>query len=242
MKRSPQHGFTILELVVVIAILAALVSVVVMNVDGTRESAEVTAARATLNTSREAIMGSPTAPGYFADMKYEPGFRSVKMRTHDLLSYSSYPAFYPFDALSARGWRGPYVSNARGASNTNGARDGTFPASNEIRFQGDTTFLARGFFADASTSPYGVTGDLVIADPWGNPIVLQVPPPTAFTKSTGDAKVFRYARLVSAGPDGVLSTPLDRLGGMLPDGTTAARGDDLVIFLNRTDTYEDEEE
>lgn len=242
MKKPPHStAFTLLELAVVVAILAVLASLLVMNTGNMRENAETTAARSTLNTIREAIVGSPGAAGYLIDMKYVPGFRTVNMRTHDLLSSSSYPNFAAFDLVANRGWRGPYLNNAQGAANTNKARDGAFPASNEIRFPGDTTYLTRGFFTDVSNSPYGFTGDLVAADPWGNPIVLQVPPASAFNGSTGDAKVFRYARLVSAGPDGVLSTPLDRLGGMLSDGTSSARGDDIVIFLNRTDVYEVEE-
>ena len=42
---------------------------------------------------------------------------------------------------------------------------------------------------------------------------------------------FRYARLVSAGKNGVLETPRDVLTG----GPISERGDDLVLFLNRSD-------
>ncbi len=68
--------------------------------------------------------------------------------------------------------------------------------------------------ARPATSPQQISGKL---------IVVQVPPASAFSGSPGDAKRFRYARLVSAGADGVLSTPLDRLGGMLADGTARRR-------------------
>jgi general secretion pathway protein G len=43
-------------------------------------------------------------------------------------------------------------------------------------------------------------------DPWGNPYVLQIPPNEAFESATEERR-FHYARLVSAGPDGVLQTP-----------------------------------
>lgn len=192
-----------MELLVVVVILAAVAALVVSNVDSARDDAEVTVAQATMHALREAITGSAAAPGYLADMKYVPGFRSVDIRTHDLLSASSYPGFAEFDPVTRRGWNGPYLRNAR---------------------------------------VIGDTEDLTVADPWGNSIVVQVPPTSAFNGSTGDAKRFRYARLVSAGADGVLTTPLDdRLAGMDTNGDKDLRGDDLVLFLNRADIYEVEE-
>jgi hypothetical protein len=63
--------------------------------------------------------------------------------------------------------------------------------------------------------------------------VVQVPP------ASTDAKRLQYTRIVSAGPDGDLTTPLDNLvAGMQPDGTAPMRGDDIVIFLQRADFYE----
>lgn len=233
-----ERAFTLLEMLVVVVILAAVAALVVANVDGTRDDAEATVARAAMQTLREALTGSASGPGYLADMKHVPGFRSVNVRTHDLLMQGTQPDFEP---AANRGWRGPYLRNAAGVANTNTARNGAFPAGDERRFPGDATFLARGFFSDAVTSSYGATGDRAAADPWGNPIVVQVPPASAFGGSSGDAKRFRYARLVSAGADGALATPSDRLAGRLADGTAAARGDDLVVFLNRADTYETEE-
>ncbi|MES2571600.1 MAG: type II secretion system protein [Verrucomicrobiota bacterium] len=239
--RSCPGAFTLIELLTVIVIIAALAGLIVSNVGQTTGDAEAVAARATMQTVREALTGSAAGPGYFSDMKYTPGFRGVNLRMHDLLSSSSYPAFSVFDPAAQRGWRGPYLRNAQGVRNTNTARNGTFPASNERRTADDQTFLERGFFTGANTSPYGLTGDLAVADPWGNPIVVQTPPEPVFNGLKGEAKRFRYTRLVSAGADGVLTTPPDRLAGLLADGTSSARGDDLVLFLNRGDTYEPEE-
>jgi type II secretory pathway pseudopilin PulG len=246
--RSSFGAFTLMELVVVIVILAALASLIVSNVGRTTDGADAVAARAVMQTTAEAFTGSAAGPGYLADMKHVPGFRSVNVRIHDLISAPNYPgnpAAASFDSASQRGWRGPYLRNAQGVRNTNPGRNGAFPASDERRTPGDATFQERGFFPDAGSSPYGSAGELAVADPWGNPIVLQVPPELAFSGSTRDSKRFRYGRLVSAGADGFLATPLDRLAGLVvnPDGTidTSARGDDLVLFLNRSDTYEAEE-
>lgn len=232
-----ERAFTLMELLVVIVILAAVATLVISNVDHTRDDAEATVARATMQTLREALTGSSAGPGYLADMKYVPGFRSVDLRTHDLLS----PASYLFDPVANRGWRGPYLRNAAGVANTNASRAGKFPEGGDRRFAGDKTFLERGFFYNGMKSHYGTTGYPAVADPWGNPIIVQVPPASAFSGSASEAKRFRYARLVSAGPDGVLSTPLNKpLAGMRPNGTAPKRGDDLVLFLNRADTYEEE--
>ncbi len=73
---------------------------------------------------------------------------------------------------------------------------------------------------------------------------------------------FGYARVVSAGPDGVLSTPcfqvnhtnefttswnartrrLARQAGLIDGDDRSARGDDLVLFLSRNDTDEGDDE
>ncbi len=230
-----------MELLVVIVIISALASMVVTMVDRSREDAEQTVARASMRTISEAITGSAAGTGYLGDMKHVPSFRSVDLRMHDLLSPSSYPAFSDFDPVAARGWRGPYLRPGNGAANAESSRRGLFPASGDRRERGDATFLERGFFTSVSISPYGEPGNLSMGDPWGNPFIIQIPPPAAFLNSITDAKRFRYSRLVSAGADGILSTPADRLAGMLNDGTSAARGDDLVLFLNRADVYENEE-
>lgn len=233
-------GFTLMELLVVIVIIAALAAMVVSQVDSTRDQAELTVARADLQAVSEAIFGSAVGKGYLRDMKYVPGFRSVNLRPHDLFSPSSYPAQPSYDAVANRGWRGPYLRKSSGVANTHLSLKGLFPASSDRRFTGDPTFLERGFYANAASSNYGFAGDFPVADPWGNPIVIQVPPLMAFSGAADDAKRFLYVRLVSAGPDGALTTPPDRLAGMLADGSQAARGDDLVLFPNRADVYETE--
>ncbi|MHA3771337.1 prepilin-type N-terminal cleavage/methylation domain-containing protein [Verrucomicrobiota bacterium sgz303538] len=227
------HAFTLLEAAVVIAVLAVLASLIVLQVDRTSEDAQLTGTRALLETLREAFVGSPAGPGYIADMKHFPGFDPTALRVKDLLEGAP-----SFDPIAQRGWRGPYVSNVFLVRNTEPARQGRFPAANDRRSGADATFLERHFYFSDSTSPYGVPGESAVADLWGNPVVLQVPPFAEFTPTP--ELQFRFARLVSAGPDGVLDTPVNRLAGMTPDGKTTERGDDIVLFLNRADVYENE--
>jgi prepilin-type N-terminal cleavage/methylation domain-containing protein len=218
-------GFTLVELVVVVAVLAVVAGLAIVNVAGVRRSAEGTVATATLRVVRDAICGTDGTPGYLADMKYVPGFAGSDMRLHHLLAPPAdlYPAFTNFDSVAQRGWRGPYARNVQPVQNAEAARAGLFPAAGDRRWPEDETFQARGFYAVVSgcvTSWYGTAGLPALADPWGNPIVLQVP-----------QAAFGYARLVSAGPDGVLRTPCSEFA-------PTNRGDDVVLFLNRADVYE----
>ena len=177
-------------------------------------------------------------------------------------------AFTTRDDARRRGWRGPYLS---------AARLGVFPRAGARRREGDATFEERNFypraeelqlpseFGDAGTaSVYGFADEPALLDPWGNPYVVQVPPPQAFrdVANATDAVRFGYARAVSAGPDGVLDTPcfaraslrsppmawnergrrLSRQAGLAEGGDSSARGDDLVLFFSRADIDEGSDE
>lgn len=167
-----------------------------------------------------------------------------------------------------RGWRGPYLKNVAGI----------FPDRGFRRFNGDATSAERGFypevdnlripgvFMDDEFSVYGFPGEPAVIDPWGNPCVLQIPPAQAFSPSSAtnvpDVVRFRFARVVSAGPDGVLATPcytanatndwreiginwldarqrrISRQAGLVDGNDRSLRGDDIVLFLNRNDVDE----
>ena len=236
-----------MELVVVVAILVIVAGILIVKAAPIRDSADDTAIRATLHAVRESIVGSPAAPGYYHDMKYVPGFLVVNdLSISTLLKPASeYPLLEQYDIVAQRGRRGPYLDNVLPVQNfTSTLRTGLFPGPDDQRCQGDKTFYQRNFYTtDSPTgSPYGTVGDRAAADQWGNPLVLQIPPASAFLNSNTDEKRYRYARVVSAGKDGVLDTPLnDRLAGMSATGDITARGDDIVIFLNRADIYETEE-
>lgn len=232
MRTSPsKSGFTLLEAAVVVAVLAILASILVIKIDHTMEDAEQTGTRASLQAVAEAFMGGVGAQGYVTDMR---GFTALTdLRISNLVDDPQ----IPYDPVTRKGWRGPYVLSGQFVRNTVAERQGFFPLSGDRRINGDKTFLERHFYEDSTTSLYGEGGKGALGDQWGNPIVLQIPPASAISNPTPERR-WKYARVVSAGQDGVLDTPPgDRLAGKLPNGTSTARGDDLVLFLNRADLY-----
>ena len=179
--------------------------------------------------------------------------------------------FTGWSSERGRGWRGPYLRSYEVSSYWG------FPAADETRGEHEAPFGARGFYPDLDNldladdvlqgldgcSVYGFPGEAAVNDPWGNPYVLQIPPPQAFKAETPvtDEQRFAYARIVSAGPDGILETPcfsanatnrlatswnertrrLARQAGLIDGNDRSARGDDLVLFLTRGDVDEGEE-
>lgn len=184
-------------------------------------------------------------------------------------------SFTAWDETKQRGWRGPYLHLGAGTSVTTGV----FPAARARRTASDASFAERGFFPSLvnlnvpadfrnalhGCSIYGFPGEPAVLDPWGNPYVLQIPPPQAFpggSTNIPDQVRFRFARIVSAGPDGILQTPcftpnatnwqftswnrtarrLSRQAGLIDGNDRSARGDDLVLFLSRNDIDEGDDE
>ncbi len=294
---SRNGGFTLVEMVLVVGILALLAVFAATRLAGLSESARATAAARDLQELRDAFVSEET--GYLRDLGGIPGFSPASARVGCLFTatnvWGTVPApggvrvlrldddasearaaaehravpsaFTSWDETRRRGWRGPYLA---------GGTRGFFPARDARRFPEDATFGERRFFPrldhlllpaafkdPSRASAYGFVGEPALFDPWGNPYVLQVPPPQAFRGVTNVAEEvrFRYARVVSAGPDGVLDTPcfqpnatnetsttwtararrLARQAGRIDGDDVSARGDDLVLFLGRGDLDEGEE-
>jgi type II secretory pathway pseudopilin PulG len=190
---------TLVELVVVLVILAAIAGLALTVVAPASVDARETATRVTLGNVRGAIDGP-----YRLNLGRGPDFVADLLRQ---------PTAAPdYDPASQTGWNGPYVRVplARyvvGPSGTPGAED----------------------HVDASfTSDYGATGDLAVHDAYGRPIVLQVPDADG-DGAYSDAER-RHARLVSAGPDGVIDTPRDVVFPAL-----SQCGDDVVLYVTAAD-------
>lgn len=268
-----KRGFTLVETCIVVAILALVATVAARRFADARENARRAVAMHDMRVIRDAFGGTPDAPGFLDDLANIPGFSPAWLRIANLLTPTnlygragtreSGAVFLGWDAEASRGWRGPYVRIDRG-----GASAPFFPQPTDRRDAGSPTFAKCRFFPPLANlsvpddymrdrAAYGFPGEPALYDPWGSPYVLQIPPPQAFVHPGGvlanvpDEERFRYARIVSAGPDGILSTPCffcntNSAGSRwtakmrrasIFAGDAASRGDDLVLFLNRSDIF-----
>ena len=284
-------GFTLVELLVVIALISAVAAIAVPRMMSLAVKAKEEAARADMRVIRDAFLDEEG--GYLRDMGSIAGFSASTLRIANLLIATNVygvvkrgnryyeervddignfstsikgvappQEWIEWNEEAHRGWRGPYVKKTIGA----------FPAAQARRFADDATFRERGFYPDAGghglgiandlasgrddCSVYGFPGEGALMDPWGNPYILQVPPPEAFLAGSTNIVAeerFKYARIVSAGGDGRLDTPcfeeygwnertrrLVRQAGLIDGDDVSRRGDDLVLFLNRNDIDEGE--
>ena len=294
-----RRGFTLVEMMIVVAIIAVIATIAVTRCARTARAARITTARADMQSIRDAFVDP--ANGYLRDLSGIPGFSPAYLRTANIFMPTNVfgckmtgggaaatravrldegdearclaegralpQAFTAWDEVRSRGWHGPYLTSPTAS----------FPAEHSVRFPGDATFAERGFFPSLShlrlpsefkdlsrASAYGFVGEPAMLDPWGNPYVVQIPPPQAFNDVTNvmDSARFAYARVVSAGPDGRLDTPcfganttnfwgatgwserrrrLSRQAGLIDGDNKSARGDDLVLFFSRNDVDEGEE-
>ena len=247
--RSQQKAFTLIELMVVVAILVVLAGLIIPMVDRQTDDAHTVAQNTSLNALRDAVKSM------VSDVKFSNGFDYQSLRMCDVLSRTAntstlrpLTATFPvWDANTRIGWRGPYIQGGFPIQNARENRSAIFPAANDKGNSGPSatqTFQQRKFYGVASgTALYGNDGEPAIGDDWGNPIILQIP-----TVNTSDPRIktpelcWLHARLVSAGPDGSVNIdPDDPNAGMtLTSGVIGItnRGDDLILFLNRVDVYE----
>jgi prepilin-type N-terminal cleavage/methylation domain-containing protein len=211
MRPDPKRrGLTLVELIVVLAILVALAGLLVPLLSSTSSKAQDTTTQATMIALRNAVIA------YHQDMKgiqvwndgsvAPPGATGMPLTLRDL----QIPPLVPdgsatvqrFDPVTRRGWRGPYMLQTTG----------TFlppppppPSPGAIL---DTSFYPAApagypsFPSYTLSSLFGNTGDPTFVDGWGNPIVLQWPSAGQGdpSNSVNDVVVrSQYVRLVSAG-------------------------------------------
>lgn len=276
---SSNQGFTLIELAIVLAVLALVAVLSAGRYGNFRQKSRITIAQKEMcgirNAFRDYLDDMSPLPGFSpaylrianilaSTNLYTLGGRRADIDVGDWDGVHRAPPadFCTWDDASTRGWRGPYLLSG-GAT----APASVFPAPADHSPAGAPTWAERGFFPETSRLSlpadyrtgcvYGFPGEPALLDPWGAPYVLQIPPPQAFVLSgcglapVGETERFRYARIVSAGPDGILSTPCfyvntNATGSVwgpaqrrasIFAGRPEDRGDDLVLFLHRPDAY-----
>ncbi|MEO9595614.1 type II secretion system protein [Rhodopirellula bahusiensis] len=178
-----RSGLTLIELVVVLSILAAVSSILIPVFSGTIQNANQVATTCSLNQIGDAI------GDYWRDTKHIPldGIGSVATETNR----------FDIDWLFANPVTG----------------DGTFD------FSFDTRIGWRGPYLWTSTGDQVAAGSPFMIDAWNRSFSIQDVAPSTQP---------RDLRIVSAGPDGVVSIPPSTATSAL---TSTDVGDDLYVAL-----------
>ena len=228
-----RRGVTLMELVVVLAVLTMLGALLVpvlfptiqTSKDGPAKTPERVVTEATMNRLRQTIVGTRDHRGYWNDLL--PSQSDTTPWPWTMTDLFIPPTYLPtnlqsFDPTIRRGWHGPYLLQ----------ETGRYPISGSNGFTFNSAFVLGGSNIQASGTGgggYGLANDPAIIDGWGHPIVIQWPSNTADTTLSLAAQQAQFVRLVSAGPNGVIDTPLTDTPNT--DATGALTGDDVILYL-----------
>jgi prepilin-type N-terminal cleavage/methylation domain-containing protein len=116
--KKQNHGFTMVEMLMTISLVAVLSAVATTQFIDYRKEAKTAVTNKKLSELREAITGNPDL---IANGQYvKPGFivdtGSVPAALEDLAVQGS--AYPNFDMYEKRGWRGPYINTTPGGDTT----------------------------------------------------------------------------------------------------------------------------
>ncbi len=199
-KQTMPLGFTLIELILVVMVLAILAGVVVPLLGGLGnistplgpKSDRLIVTETSMRAIQDAIIGTESRPGAWTDLGRKPNLFPIDL---SLLLSQVHPDAADFDPVTKIGWRGPYLK----------------------------------------------TGSSNLVDGWGN--LLKIFIPDINQNSKIDRSELQYARLVSAGADGILDTVESNLEDYIPGGSDPSTGltleecgDDVLLFFFIADT------
>jgi type II secretory pathway pseudopilin PulG len=200
---------TLLELVLVVAVMAILAGMVVPLLGGVTDTAQNDGTRVSLSEMRDVIMGREGLPGYYGDLRRIPTTVADLFRVNTTLP----AALQSYDPQTRQGWRGPYLMYATGGYGN------TLPPANP---------------ADPTSSYYAAPGDPAIRDAWGRPIVIQWP-----TVGTAEQQQRFVRLVSAGPDGIIQTPPTALTVGGNPWPAPSQRGDDIVVFLRVADVDPD---
>lgn len=240
-RTTPQRGLTLLELIVVLGILAALSTIAIRSMEPLADQARYEATQRLLDRMREATVGDPFArqangvrliSGYVADTGSLPvSLDDLSAKPAGVISYAAQTFDSDRDSVDdvslSSGWNGPYLLLGAGQSSV---LDGWGRAPQIDPDGGDFDFRSLGSDGDSVLPEDGYQVDISV-----------VMPASTFTSSVTVFRVFAI--------DGTTGTRIDpaptaseQLGVLVysanGNGGTTGAIEEVMLPIAATGTFE----
>jgi prepilin-type N-terminal cleavage/methylation domain-containing protein len=107
-------GFTLVELVIVIVVLAIIAAVGIPQIGGMIQISKTNATKTEMVELKKAIIGNPqaVAGGVYVSCGFEGDIGFAPSRLEDLVTKPD--SVSTWDRLTRRGWNGPYIDSTDG--------------------------------------------------------------------------------------------------------------------------------
>jgi len=108
------RGFTLIELVIIIAVLTILAAIAIPSIGNLIETSRVNSTEAELSELKKAIVGSPqvVGNGNYVSRGFENDVGFAPSRLQDLVSKPDTVSSY--NRITGLGWNGPYIDSSNG--------------------------------------------------------------------------------------------------------------------------------
>jgi len=210
-KFKDAHGFTLIEIVVILAVIAIIAASMIPRISGIMDDAKIARAQSEVQTIGMAILrfnaNTGKWPARNAEGKDNALYTLVSGNANNPVPLPAYAGggdvnYFGFGGDSEYG---DYLDNHLKLNQPKGNPDNAYPTTGINRWNG----------------PYLQE---VGADPWGNAYVVNII--SAYSTDT-DSNLYCY--VVSAGPDGTIQTDCNVTADELP--THSVSGDDVAFLL-----------
>ena len=109
------HGFTLIELVIIIVVLGILAVVAIPKFGSITNSSKINATKQEMDALKKAIVGNPAvvSGGEYIDRGFEGDIGYPPSRLYDLVVKPD--SISAYNNLTRLGWNGPYIDSSSGS-------------------------------------------------------------------------------------------------------------------------------